>query len=333
MTGANNGIKSTGQHSGSVITANMKNLVIVFILIGCVVIFSLISPMFFSVTNFQNILLQNAYLVVATLGMTVIIIGGGVDLSAGFLMAFGCVMAAKALVEWHLPDGIAIILCIALCTFLSCVNGFLQIKLKINALMVTLGTMTIFSGLSYTFSNQQSIYNLPDSFKFFGQGSVGEFPVSAIIMIAIVALIIFIMHSTFFGRYIYATGGNTEAARLAGIKVDKTRLMVYMIGGLCFGVAAFLLVSRSGSASSGMASGDEFTAITAAVLGGVAIQGGEGKIWSAVVGAFILGILLNGFQLIGLGVYVQSIVKGVILLVAMGLNTYQRSKNLSAVKE
>jgi Ribose/xylose/arabinose/galactoside ABC-type transport systems, permease components len=311
----------------------LRNAVIVLVLICCIIIFTVISPVFFTLSNFQNILLQNSYLVVATLGMTILLIGGGVDLSAGYLLGFGCVIAAKALMEWHLPDGIAILLCIAVCTLMSCLNAILVIKIKINALMVTLATMTIFSGISFLVSNGQSIYNLPESFKFYGQGSVGGFPISAIIMIGLIILIIFIMNSTYLGRYIYAVGGNPEAARLAGIKTDKIRMITYLIGGICFGVSAFLLVSRSGSASSGMAVGNEFTAITAAVLGGVAIQGGEGKIWSVVVGAFILGILLNGFQIIGLGVYVQSVVKGVILIVAMGINMYQRSKDMSAIKQ
>jgi ribose/xylose/arabinose/galactoside ABC-type transport system permease subunit len=294
--------------------------VIVLVLALCIGIFGIINPVFLTGDNILNILWQNAYLVVATIGMTFIMVGGGVDLAAGFELGLGAIVMAACLVG-GLPIWAAIVAGVAACVVMSAVNGIAVIKLKINAMMVTLATMTIYSGVSFIVTNSKAIYNLPAEFKVIGQGSFfGVIPISAVIMVVLIALASFILNFTFFGRYVYAVGGNAEAAHLAGINVAKVRLLTFALGGFFFGVAALLLVSRTGSASSAMASGTEFTCITAAVLGGVALQGGEGKLWSVVVSVFILGVLANGMQIIGLGVYPQYIAKGLILLASMGFN-------------
>jgi ribose/xylose/arabinose/galactoside ABC-type transport system permease subunit len=310
-----------------------RKYVIIFVFIICIAVFGILNPMFLSLDNMLNIIWQNAYLVVGTLGMVFLIISGGVDLAAGYELSIGGVMAAACLVWWHLPVWVAVIAGIGVCVLLSTLNGILSIKLKINAFMVTLGTMTVYSGISNIFSKQQAIYNLPDAFKYIGQGSIfGIIPIPFAIMVVLIAAASFILNLTYFGRYIYAVGSNNEASRLAGIKVNSTKIMIFIIAGFFFGVAAILLVARTGSANASMASGSEFTCITAAILGGVAIQGGEGKLWSAMVSVFILGILANGMQLIGMGIYAQYIAKGTILLAAMGFDTYQKSRAAKALK-
>ncbi|RCX09918.1 monosaccharide ABC transporter membrane protein (CUT2 family) [Anaerobacterium chartisolvens] len=321
---------STGQ--GFSFYEILRKYVIIFVFIFCIAVFGIINPKFLTLTNILNIFWQNSYLVVATLGMVFLLISGGVDLAAGYELSFGGVVAATSLVKWNLPIWAAVLLGIAVCVLFSAINGILAIKLKINSMMVTLGTMTIYSGISNIFTDQKAIYNLPDSFKFIGQGSVLGIPLPAIIMIIAVVIASFILNLTYFGRYIYAVGGNTEAARLAGIKVNKIKMMIFILGGFFFGVAAIMLVARTGSANASMASGSEFTCLTAAVLGGIAIQGGEGKIWSVIIAVFILGILANGMQIIGLGIYAQYIAKGTILLAAMGFDTYQKTKAAKAPK-
>jgi ribose transport system permease protein len=310
-----------------------RKYVLVFVLILCVAIFAIVNPKFLTLYNLENIIWQNSYLVVATLGMALLIIGGGVDLAAGYTMSFGAVLTAACLVWWELPIGVAILVGIGVCVILSVVNGILSIKLKINAFMITLGTMTVFSGISNIFSNQRAIFNLPDGFKYLGQGSLWGVPIPFIIMIISIAAVSFLLNFTYFGRYVYAVGGNPEASRLAGIKVNKTKYIIYILAGLLFGIGSILLVARTGSANATMAAGTEFTMITAAVLGGVAIQGGIGKIWSVVVGVFILGVLANGMQIIGLGVYAQYIAKGAILVAAMGFDTYQKNRTVKAAKD
>ncbi|WP_391557659.1 ABC transporter permease [Robertmurraya sp.] len=308
----------------------LRKYAVLFVFVLCLVIFGVLDPRFFTMVNLENIIWQNAYLVIATLGMTFLIISGGVDLAAGYSLSLGAVVTAASLVWWDLPIFLAILAGVSICTLLSLLNGVLSIKLKINSFMVTLGTMTIFSGMSNIFTDQKAIFNLPESFKVIGQGSLFGIPIPLIIMVILIALASFILNFTYFGRHIYAVGSNEEASRLAGIKVNSTKIKIYMLAGIFFGIAAVLLVARTGSANASMAVGSEFTCITAAVLGGVAIQGGIGKIWSVVIGVFILGVLANGMQIIGLGIYAQYIAKGVILLAAMGLDTYQKTKTVKA---
>lgn len=332
MTVNNKALVKTGLASGNFLDM-IRKYVIIFVMIICIFVFGALNPMFLSLDNILNIVWQNAYLVAATLGMVFLIISGGVDLAAGYELSIGGVMTAACLVWWNLPVWVAILAGIFVCVLLSLLNGILSIKLKINSFMVTLGTMTVYSGVSNILSKQQAIYNLPESFKFIGQGSLfGIIPIPFIIIVVLVGAASFILNMTYFGRYIYAVGGNGEASRLAGIDVKSVKLKIFFIAGIFFGVAAILLVARTGSANAGMAAGSEFTAITAAILGGVAIQGGEGKIWSAVVSVFILGVLANGMQLIGMGIYAQYIAKGAILLAAMGFDTYQKDRAMKALK-
>lgn len=310
----------------------LRKYVIIIVFVICILVFGIINPKFFSGVNILNILWQNSYLVVATLGMVFLLISGGVDLAAGYELSIGGVVAAACLVWWQLPIWVAILAAIVVVVLLSALNGIITIKFRLNALMVTLGTMTIYSGAANIFTNQKAIFNLPEAFKFIGQGSIAKvIPLAAVIMAVLVGLASFILNKTYFGRYVYAVGANPEAANLAGIKVKKIRLMIFALAGFFFGVAAVLLVSRTGSANASMASGSEFTCLTAAVLGGIAIQGGEGKLWSVVVSVFILGILANGMQIIGLGIYAQYIAKGAILIAAMAFDVYQKSISMKKI--
>lgn len=305
----------------------VRKYVIIIVLLFCVGIFGSINTQFFSFVNILNIIWQNSYLIVATLGMLILMISGGTDLSAGYTMSLGAVVVSACLVWWNTPVWVAVLAGILVCVILTMINGYLSIKLKINMFMVTLGTMTIYSGVSNIFTGQKAIFNLPEGFKYIGQGSVfGVIPIPLIIVCILVAAVSFTLNKTYFGRYIYAVGGNPEASRLAGIKVDKTKYVIFIIAGALFGIAAILLVSRTGSANASMASGSEFTCITAAVLGGCAIQGGEGKVWSVIVAVFILGILANGMQIIGLNIYAQYIAKGSILIASMGFEAYQKHR-------
>jgi ribose transport system permease protein len=305
----------------------LQKYVVVLVLLICLAIFQVISPVFLSWDNILNILWQNSYLVIATLGMAILLIGGCVDLALGYELSFGGVIPAACIMWWGLPVWFAVLAGILTCVILSMINGILTIKLKINSMMVTLATMTIYSGIGFIITDSKAIFDLPDSLKIIGQGSIlGVIPISALIMVAMIAIASFILNLTYLGRYIYAVGGNMEAARLAGVNVQKIRFIFFLLAGLFFGISAVLLLSRTGSASANMAAGNEFTCITAALLGGVSLAGGEGKLWSTIVGVFILGVLANGMQIIGLGTYPQYIAKGIILLAALGFDMYQKSK-------
>lgn len=296
------------------------------ILILMVIIFCIFSPNFRSFRNIMNVCTQNAYFIIAAIGVALVMISGGTDLSVGQAMAVIGISIAMFMQNLGLPVVVAIILGLIVGIILGCFNGFMANLLRIHPMIVTLATMTLFQGISYTLSGSKSFYGFPDSYINIGQGYVGPISVPVIIVIVVAVVIHLMLEKTCFGRFIYAVGGNAETARLAGINVNKIKVMVFGIAGALFALAAIVLTSRGGSASSNIGPGVEFDCITACVLGGISFIGGEGKVKGAIVGCLILGFLTNGMQMIGMGTYIQYIVKGIILLASIGYDTYQQTK-------
>lgn len=310
----------------------LKKYVIIFVLIGLVAIFSVINPVFFTWDNFINILIQQAYVFIAVIGLSFVMIGGGMDLSVGYQISLVSVVTAICMMWLKLPVAAALITGILLGIVLGLINGFATIKLNVHPLIITLGTMTIFQGISYIISKSNPIFGLPDSYKYIGQGYIGPIPF-CFFLIALCALAAsFVLNKTYIGRYVYAIGGNEEAARLAGVNINLMKLFVFTVCSLFVSISAIVLVARSGSANSATGVGTEFTCMTAAVLGGISFKGGSGKIWGALVGVLILGVLSNGMQVVGLGTYPQYIAKGVVLLAAVGFDSYQKSSPAKQLK-
>lgn len=303
-----------------------RKYAIFFVLVGLIILFSVWSPYFLTWNNMTNIFVQQSYVIIAAIGLSFVMISGGMDLSIGFQMSLVGVTTA-ALVKWYgVPLPLAMAAGLILGVFLGLFNGFAGIKLKVYPLIITLGTMTVFQGFSYIVSRQSVILNLPPAFKFLGQGYLfGVIPFSVILMVVSVTAASFILNYTYFGRHIYALGGNEEAARLAGINITRVKLSVFALCGFFVALASLVLFGRAGSASSTTGPGTEFTAITAAFLGGISFKGGEGKVWGLVTGVFILGVLSNGMQLIGMGTYSQYIVRGFVLLAAVGFDEFQKN--------
>lgn len=312
--------------TSSSITPLLRQFIIPLVLILLLALFSVVSPYFLTVQNLTNILLQNAYVIIAAVGLSFVMISGGIDLSIGYQMSVVGVVCAVFMKWFGMPVAPSIALAVILGILMGFTNGLASITLKVHSLIVTLGTLTIYQGLSYIISNQSAIINLPPSFKFIGQGYLfGWLPVSVLLMLACVLAAAFILNITAFGRMIYAIGGNEEAARLSGIPVHRVKVATYALSSFFVAVAAIVLFARSGSAASSTGPGTEFTAITAAVLGGISFKGGEGRMLGLVTGVLILGVLGNGMQLIGLNTYAQYIVKGLVLLAAVGFDTWQNA--------
>jgi ribose transport system permease protein len=310
----------------------LKQYTIFLVLLGLIALFSVLSPYFFTQLNLTNIFVQQSYVIIAAVGLSFVMISGGMDLSIGYQISTVGVTTA-ALVRWvGLPFPLSLAIGMATGVCLGAFNGFLSVRLKVHTLIVTLGTMTIFQGLSYIISRQSVILNLPPAYKFFGQGYLFEFlPFSVILMVLSVGTASFILNYTRFGRRIYGVGRNEEAARLSGVNVKIIRMLVFSICGFFVALSSMVLFGRSGSASSSTGPGVEFTAMTAAILGGVSFKGGEGKMWGLVTGVFILGVLSNGMQLVGMNTYVQYIVKGFVLLLAVGFDILQKERLTKAV--
>lgn len=307
----------------------IKKYTIILVLIGLIILFGIINPVFFTLKNFTNILTQQAYVIIAAIGLSFIMISGGMDLSVGYQMSLVGVITAICMMWMNLPIAVSILAGLITGVVLGILNGIAAVKLKVHPLIVTLGTMTIYQGASYIISNSNTIFGLPDSFKFIGQGYVLGIPF-CVVLAAVVALTAsFILNKTYFGRYVYALGSNEEAAHLAGVNTGRMKLFVFMICGGFVALSAIILIARAGSATSATGPGTEFTCMTAAVLGGISFKGGSGKIWGVITGVLILGVLSSGMQIIGLGTYPQYIAKGLVLLAAVGFDNYQKEVRLS----
>lgn len=305
-----------------------------FVLLILVVFFGIFSENFFSFRNIMNLLSQNAYLLIASIGITFVMMSSGMDLSVGYVMSTVGVIGAKLLVNVGLPTPLVIGLMIAITVGIELLNTFLSIKLNLQLLVVTIATMTIFQGATYIISESKTITNLPDDFKFWGQKYLfGAIPVSVIIMIVLFLIMSFVLNKTYFGRQVYALGGNQEAARLAGINIHKMRYAIAVIEGVFIGIAVVLLIGRLGSAVSTMGVGTEFTVMTGIFLGGVSMRGGQGKLSGVFAGILCIALLTNGMQLAGINVYYQYVVRGVILLSAIGYDVYQMNRRNSIKKK
>ena len=302
------------------------------VLIALVLAFNIMSPSFISYRNIYNILIQNSYLIVVAFGVTLIMMAGEMDLSVGYQISLIGILTAKALnAGWP----------VAICVLMSCVIGvaicilncLMAKKLGLPLLLISLGTMTICQGMSYVISGAYSFYDFPDSFRFLGQGYIANV-ISVPVLIALICFVVLsvMLNRTYFGRYIYALGSNAEAANLAGINVSRTLLSIAAIEGICIGLSTVLVIGKLGSAQSNVGVGTEFVVLTAVILGGVSIRGGEGKLSGSLAGILILAVLSNGMQLAKLGTYVQYIAKGTIMLFAVSFDVYNLRRRNKAPK-
>jgi ribose/xylose/arabinose/galactoside ABC-type transport system permease subunit len=296
------------------------------ILIALVILFTFISPNFMTSYNIRILIRQVSFMAISAVGLMFVMIGGGIDLSIGSQIIFTNIILSIMMVDWNIPLFIGIPVTLVLGTMLGVINGVLSIKLKIHPLIITLGTASIYKGVGYIIANSRNIMGFPEIFRFFGQGYIGPVPVPIIIMVIVALIGNFVLVRTYFGRYTFAMGGNEEAARLAGVNTNRMKVTLFGICGFISGITSVLLLSRvfAGQVSTG--AGIEFDCLTAALLGGVSFKGGEGSIFGLMTGVLIIGVLNNAMQLASFPDFSQNVVKGVVLLAAVGFDTYQKNR-------
>lgn len=304
--------------------SGLKKYTIMLILLLLMGVFSLTSPYFFTLRNLTNIVTQNTYFIIAAIGLSFVMIGGGIDLSVGYQMSLVGVVTAMCMTLYHFPVWVSVGLGLLLGTFLGLVNGLIVTNIKVFPLIVTIATSTVFQGVSYLISKAQTYRNYPDSFLWITKGKVLGMPFDVFLTVLIVLFASFVYYKTNFGWNVLALGGNEEAARLAGIKTKRMKVAVYAICGFFVAIATMIMISKSNTTSSAFGPGIEFTVLTAAIVGGISFMGGEGNMLGLVTGVFILAVLGNGMQLAGWGTYAQYIVKGLILLGAVTFDEYQK---------
>jgi ribose transport system permease protein len=297
-------------------------LMIGFVFIS--VIISIVTPDFLSSTNLLNILRQSSIVGVMAIGTTFVIIGGGFDISVGSLLALTAAMSLK--LQQIMPWYAVVVLVLVAGAFFGTLNGVLTAKLHIVAIITTLGTMTILRGLTYLYTGGYPVVGSSEEFKFIGSGYIGPIPFPILIFLSMVALWQFILSKTTLGRYSCAVGGNKETSRLSGVPVDFYHIMTFVIGGVMAALAGIIYASRLNAATPLAGQGYELDAIASCVIGGTSVSGGEGSIIGTMIGVLLLNVVNNMFNLLGIQVYVQYLIKGIIILTVVGFDSYTRYK-------
>lgn len=300
----------------------VKNSVLI-VMILLIIMFSCTSPAFLTPVNLINLINQNTYFIIASVGLAFVMLGGGIDLSVGYQMSLVGVITAILMTEASMPVPLAIAAGLAVGTILGFISGIIVTKLKVFPLIVTLALSTVYQGLSFQITQARTYRQFPDSFRALSTGSFLGIHLDVYLAVAIVLIGAFVLNKTWLGRHILATGGNDEAARLSGIRVQFIKVLVYVICGFLFAVATLDMIAKSNTTSSTFGPGTEFTCMTAAIIGGISFKGGKGSMIGLVIGVFVLQILGNGMQLSGWGTYSQYIVKGLILLLAIAFDSIE----------
>ncbi|MCY1715166.1 ABC transporter permease [Caproiciproducens galactitolivorans] len=308
----------------------LKEQAIFVVLIVLFIIFACSSPEFLTVTNLLNIARQVSILGIASVGMTYVILIGGIDLSTGSIITFVNIITAYLMVKSGINMWLAILISLIVSTGIGFINGFLVANFNMPSLIVTFATQIVFEGLAYIISKGMPIFGFPNAFTQIGQGYLGPIPTPIIIMIVIFAIGGFILNKTYFGRYFYALGGNETASELSGIRVKRVKYLIFSLSGFFAGVAGIVMLARTNSGQPTAGKGYEFKVITDVVLGGVSVAGGSGKLSNVVAGVMIMGILENGMVLLNISSYVQMVVEGIILVLAVGFDCVQKKGLLKA---
>jgi ribose/xylose/arabinose/galactoside ABC-type transport system permease subunit len=302
--------------------------------------FALAEPRFLSTINLLNVLRQVSISGLLAIGMTFVILTAGIDLSVGSLLAF-CGIAAAIVAKGSAAGnfslgadgaaagfgwGTACLVAVAIGLAGGGIQGLAITRAKVPPFVVTLGGMSVFRGAALLLSGGGPISGFDEGFRFWGQGRIAGIPTPVLIFLGFAILAHIVLRYTRFGRTVYAVGGNPEAARLSGLKVNRLLLSVYLIMGFFAGLGGFVLASRLNSAEAVAGLGYELTVIASVVIGGTSLFGGVGTIFGTVIGAVLIGVLLNGLVLLNVSSYIQQIIIGLIIVLAVAFDTFAKSR-------
>jgi ribose transport system permease protein len=257
---------------------------------------------------------------ITAFGLTFVLIVGGVDVSTGAMVALSGVTVTLLMVLAHMPPWLAVIVTLLAAACMGLFNGAIAVMFRIPTLVSTLATMQIYTGIAFILTRGQTIYGFPASFDVIGKGYVAGIPIPVIIMIVIMAAGWVVLNKTKLGKHTYAVGGNKEAAKLSGVNVKRILILAAVICGLSSGVAGIIMASRVGSGQANISASFGFDVITAVLLGGGSIDGGEGKVSGVLIGVLIMGVLANGLVMLNVYEYYQLVIKGLVLIAAVGFD-------------
>ena len=298
-----------------------KNMMLIA-LIGLCALLAVLNSRFLTVTNLYNVLIQNTTVGIVAIGMTFVIITGGIDLSVGSVVALCSALGAGMIKHGGLPWGYAFVGMVAIGIGIGFSQGLLISRVKMPAFIVTLGMMGIARGLTMVYLQGMTIAGLPPEMQFVGNGYIGGVvPTAVVILLAVFIVGFYLLKYTSFGRALYSLGGNREATELSGINVKKVESMAYTFNGMACGIGAIILISRLGSAITTAGEGLELDAIGAAVIGGASLAGGRGTMLGTFIGVMILGVLNNGMNILNVDPFFSDTVRGMVIIIAVLIDT------------
>jgi fructose transport system permease protein len=300
----------------------------VVLVLSCVV-FGLLNPRFYLPANLSLIIQQVAVVGALAVGQTIIILTAGIDLSVGAIMIFTAIVMSASASTFGLPGPAALVLGMVVGTAAGGINGALVTRLRLPPFIVTLGTLNIFTALTLLYSGGQTIQSkdIPDILLWTGQDiSIGSFRITTgvLMMLAMYAMFMFVLKNTAWGRHIYAVGDDADASRLAGISVNRVLVSAYLVAGFVYALSAWIYIGRVGAASPNAGAELNLDTITAVVIGGTSLFGGRGIIIGSLLGALIVGVFRNGLALAGVDVLYQTLVVGVLVIVAVAIDQWIR---------
>lgn len=304
---------------------NMKESGIIIPTIAYAIFVQVVNPVFLSSINVSNLLRQTGFTLIAALGMTLVLIAAGIDLSVGSVLALGSIVAGYCMVSLSLPIWISILLALLVGFLIGMVNGSIIVKFDIPPMIMTLGMMYMARGVVFISTKGLPIYPIPKSFQAIEQSEIMGMPTIIPICIVLCIGFHFLLTRTTFGRSVYALGGNKEAAKLSGIDTGKVTVMVYALCGLMASLTGIMMSARLGSAQPSSGEGYEMNVIAACIIGGTSTFGGRGTILGTAIGALFMSMLSNSMTLMKVDVYYQKLVIGAVLVLAVVLDQYKRN--------
>jgi ribose transport system permease protein len=287
-----------------------------------IILSSIISPDFTRPTNIQNVVQRVSIMGIMAIGMTFVILSGGIDLSVGSVLAASACLTAGAIKYYHLPVAIAILIGLLGGAFFGFLNGIFITQGKMQPFVVTLALMTSVRGFAFLYTNGQPVTLEPSEVPLLinlGLGKIGNvLPTQTLIFVIVALLAFLLLRFTSFGRYVYGLGGNEEAVRLSGVNVERVKVLIYTLSGLLSGLGGIMMVGfQNGLANANFGLGYELSAIACVVIGGTSLAGGTGGVGNTVIGTLIIGILDNILNLKGVGTYMQEMIRGAIIIFAV----------------
>lgn len=298
---------------------------LLIILLSFALLLTILSPYFLTFDNIINVILQVTVTGITAIGMTYVMLSGGIDLSVGATLALSAVVAANFAKAGH-PAIVVIGIGLSIGLVIGLLNGIAITKLRVPPLITTLAMLSIVRGIQLIYSRSVTVFGFGESFSFLGQGTIGPLPVPVIILIALYLLASFSLSRTAFGRKVYAVGGNERASNIVGIRVDRIKISVYVLSAVLASFAGLVLISRLDSAPAIIGTNLELETIAAVVIGGTSLSGGKGGVWGTLIGVAILGLIANALNLLNVSPYYTQLVQGLVIFIAVAIDMNRRRR-------